>query len=265
MEHSALLDSLIVHLKRDKNKWLTATLLAKKINQPVHTVKEELLKQYLEYKQEALIIPSSLPSRITMEVLWGVRERVASKERPDIYLNGNALVNKGYENIIPEIFISHSHKDTTLLRKFKSFLLEQNYRCWLSENELSDGVIIADKIRGAITKSRIFCAFFTKNLLYSDWCAKEVFYAFDNLPHESTQVIPYSNVFFVFDQEAVELTNSFYRGESTTENYNLKELLSLLYDVIDKVNVFYWGDVEEVLCDKIITPMNQFSEFISHI
>ena len=119
MESELFKEVLEVLSSAKKGKaWMTVKYIAKKINQPENSNKiEQELIHYLERtadnNSEPMIRYSSLPSRKSLEVLWGAVDRIGTRRLESItqdHIADDSLDDLGdIENA--DVFVSHSHRD----------------------------------------------------------------------------------------------------------------------------------------------------------
>lgn len=121
---------------------------------------------------------SLLPSKKTLDILWGSLEKVKDKEvMPSYKLDGakNFLLKevKNLKEPYKVAFISHSHQDHMAIGLAKN-LLNLDIYPWMAETEINEGHLINDEIKKGIEMSDYFLMYLTTKALESRWVLKEI-------------------------------------------------------------------------------------------
>lgn len=72
------------------------------------------------------------------------------------------------------IFLSHSHKDKTFVRKLGYFLEKNNLKAWIDEGEIFVGDSLTKKIESSINSMDFLGVILSENSIRSDWVLYEV-------------------------------------------------------------------------------------------
>lgn len=165
--------------------WMTARSISKKLGQKIDAIQiEDILLKHCEQHsglmQNAKVRYSNLPSRKTLDVLWGSLQNVKVRDGKGITkkdVSDDSLLN--YENHLKpaNVFISHSHKDYYNVITLAKNLLENdetdNIIPWLAETHIQQGDHINQEIISSINDSEAFVLFLSLNSLSSRWTGKE--------------------------------------------------------------------------------------------
>ena len=180
-----MLNRIITVLKNEKNpRWQTAKGICKKLQfnkKQVHQV-EELLIRYHTETSEPVIRYSSLPSKNSLEVLWGHIDKVGNRELFDIYKEDDALI-VDYLKDIPDtrnIFLSYSFKDTAKVLSLAHKLVKIGLYPWIAQVDLYRDQQINSEVINALLDVPHFGIYLSSNVLESAWSAKEFQYAINH-------------------------------------------------------------------------------------
>ena len=84
------------------------------------------------------------------------------------------------KDVVPtSIFLSYSHADAGVVRRFSKGLTDLGYRVWIDEGELLIGDSLIVKITEAIDRVDFLVAFVSPESVKSSWCQKEIAQAAD--------------------------------------------------------------------------------------
>ncbi len=186
--NDSLLDavtSVLLEASNDK-PWMTANYIAGKIACCVDGKQiEEVLLAHCRNTEDRGDVPivrySSLPSRKTLEVLWGAIEKVGSRR----------LENITQDNVVDDslakfecldqadVFLSHSHRDYAGVMTVAKHLLQKDIVPWLAETHIEQDKHIHAEIINALSASQDFLLYLSPNALDSRWTGKEYQYALD--------------------------------------------------------------------------------------
>lgn len=159
---------------------MTAGYIARKIGGSTEGPRvEEVLLAHIRHSEENGLEPmvrySSLPSRRTLEVLWGATEIVGLRRVESIRKTNVAddTFDQFEDLDEADVFLSHSHRDYDSVMEVASLLVRGGVFPWLAETHLGQGDHINDGIISALTGSQLFILFLTPNALGSRWTGKE--------------------------------------------------------------------------------------------
>lgn len=184
VDFTSLIETLSKPLDPGK-PWMTARMLACRlgIDEGFSTIIEESLLNYYKEtikKNESLLIRySSLPSKKTLEVLWGHIDHVGQRKLLDI--KKTDLADDSLE-IDPEVkcadvFISHSFKDYSDVIGIAKLLQSRNIKPWLAETHIQQGEHIHEEIINALVRTKYLILYLTESSMLSRWTGKEYLYA----------------------------------------------------------------------------------------
>ncbi|GEM_PF-5225051 len=198
--------------------WMTARTIAKKMSIPSqHKEVESALFHYLE-QQENLGEPSevrysSLPSRKTLEVLWGACKSVGKQDLPNITKDN--VADEFPDGILTreetDIFISHSHRDFKDVLEVATHLIDAGISPWLAETHINQGEHIHEEIISAINQTQALLLFLSSNALGSRWTGKECEYAM----HNGIPIYVVANI----DDDTIRLLLDVMSGEPEPQNW----------------------------------------------
>jgi hypothetical protein len=89
--------------------------------------------------------------------------------------------------MVPDIFISHSHKDDNIADKVKEALERRGISCWVDHRDSERGTKFEEQIVEMIESSSVFILIFSSNVATSDHIPNEVGLAFE----ESVRIMPF--------------------------------------------------------------------------
>ena len=136
-----MLNRIITVLKDEGNpRWQTAKGICEKLGlqDSLTTQIETALITYHSTTLNPVLRYSSLPSRNSLEVLWGHIDKVGNRELFDIYKEDDALV-VDYLKDIPDtrnLFLSYSFKDTAKVLALARRLLRIGLYPWIAQVDL---------------------------------------------------------------------------------------------------------------------------------
>lgn len=164
--------------------WMTANYLGRKMGGDIEGSRiEQILLSYCRAAEDGGDIPkirySSLPSRKTLEVLWGAIEHVGT--RPLENITQDHVAHDAFDDFgdlsRADIFISHSHRDFDAVSTVARHLLEADLVPWLAETHIQKDRHIHEEIIAALGASQDFLLYLSPNALDSRWTGKEYIYA----------------------------------------------------------------------------------------
>ena len=195
--------------------WMTASYIARKIGNRFDGKQiEEMLLAYCRDAEDSggnlRVRYSSLPSRRTLEVLWGAVEKVGSRRLENItqdHVADDSLVE--FECLDQaDVFVSHSHRDYTAVMAVAKYLLQNGVVPWLAETHIGQGEHIHEEIISALSSSQDFLLYLSPNALDSRWTGKEYNYALN-------RKIPIFIVADIDSSEIKELLDAMHRRDQT--------------------------------------------------
>lgn len=121
---------------------------------------------------------STLPSRQTLEVLWGDLSKVGQRSVIGIKKQNVAddSLGSSVENQEPDLFISHSHRDYREVMKLARRLKSEGVMPWLAETHIGQDHHIHDSIILALKDTQGFLMYLSESALESKWTGKESVY-----------------------------------------------------------------------------------------
>lgn len=182
MMNEQLFKQALLTLKATKEKkhWLTANTIAKKINNGTSAKQiEQALLDHCTTSKNPLVRYSSLPSRISLEVLWGEIAKVGHHYVQPLTKSDIADDNLDHFVELAEwnVFFSHSHRDYIEVMEVAELLLAENHQDkvipWLAETHIGQGEHIHDEIIYSLNESQAFLLFLSPHALDSRWTGKE--------------------------------------------------------------------------------------------
>lgn len=184
VDHTLIIEALSRPMDPRK-PWMTARMLACRLgmNQGSRIkIEESLLKYYkksIETNAKLLIRYSSLPSKKTLEVLWGHIDHVGQRKLLDIKKTDVAddSLEIDPEVKYADVFISHSFKDYVDVIKIAKLLQSRNIKPWLAETHIQQGEHIHEEVINALGRTKYLILFLSENSLLSRWTGKEYLYA----------------------------------------------------------------------------------------
>lgn len=220
MQKSLFKKILSVISKAPQEKpWITASTISRRLNKQLTSEKVEqlLLNHCSECDEEGVerkVRYSSLPSRTSLELLWGDIKKVKDRKLGNITkddIADDSLKRYSGEFDQPDIFVSHSHKDYLDVLIVAHLLIEKGVVPWLAETHIQKGEGIHQHIINAINSTKFFLLFLTPNALESQWTGKEFSFAVNNR-------IPIFVVVKVDDESVLNLFDFFKELESLQES-----------------------------------------------
>lgn len=171
--HSAL-------IKANRQKpWMTARRISEICKLEIGET-EKLLLAHMTETQKRDSIPkirySNLPSKKTLEVLWGAvdQPKVGMRSTKPLQRTDPIDTSLGIEDLTEaNIFFSHSHKDYEKVIQIAKHLVAQGFSPWLAETHVQQGSSINEEIIDAMEDSQVFLLFLSTNSLNSRWAGKE--------------------------------------------------------------------------------------------
>ncbi len=90
---------------------------------------------------------------------------------------------------MPQAFLSHSSKDSRIVKKVGDFLSKSLMKVWLDIDELSAGASLSHKILSGIKESDYFVVFISNYFLESDWCNNEIRSVYSRFVENKVKII----------------------------------------------------------------------------
>lgn len=178
-----LRDKIDQFLMKSEYKWNTSSAMIKKMNltqfSPIEL--EEIL--IAEYKNSGLrkFRFSTLPSKKSLEVLWGHTERVKQRNVIDIHKQDEQILIDELDRLAHKnLFLSHSFKDADHVINLAKKLSKLDLNAWIAETEILKYQHINQKVKQAIESLPFFGVYISENLISSIWSAKEIEFALNN-------------------------------------------------------------------------------------
>ena len=177
-----LISKIVAFLKEESNfKWVTSQTLKSKLNITAYSTNaiENTLLSFYNSTLNPSIRYSSLPSRKTLQVLWGHVDNVGHRKLFDIFKEDIHL-EADYLNTVDDernIFLSHSFKDTEKVFNLARQLVMFNLNPWIAEVDIEQYSNINQDVIYAIENLPFFGIYLSKHVLESAWSAKEFAFA----------------------------------------------------------------------------------------
>ncbi|WP_296698824.1 toll/interleukin-1 receptor domain-containing protein [Algoriphagus sp.] len=164
-------------------KWNTSSAMIHKLNltQYSPTELDELLIREFKDSENQKFRFSTLPSKKSLDVLWGHIDRVKKRDVLDIYKQDEQILIDELDRIDSKnLFLSHSFKDSEQVINLAKDLSNLELHAWIAETEILKYQHINQKVKEAIESLPYFGVFISKNLISSIWSAKEIEFALNN-------------------------------------------------------------------------------------
>lgn len=175
------LNKIINYLtSRDNYKWATSEKLIRSTGLTGISPGEldRALADHYKQAPQPLIRFSTLPSRKTLNVMWGHVSRVGKRPVVDIYRADGPLQEATHKDALEtNMFISYSFADSEVALGLSGKLSKYNVWAWIAEMEILRRDHINEAVRNAITALPAFGVLITDNTLRSTWSAKEIDFA----------------------------------------------------------------------------------------
>ena len=123
---------------------------------------------------------SSLPSKRTLEILWGHLEHVRSRNLEPLTLRESIerLELESNDFASPEVFLSHSHKDFLQVKKLAEYLVDKSegkgVSLWMAEADILKGDLINHRIISGLKECHTLLFYLSQNSIQSKWSCKEL-------------------------------------------------------------------------------------------
>ena len=160
--------------------WMTAKRIASKSDLAVEQTQELLLDHIAKSWEEngtPKIRYSNLPSKKTLQVLWGAVSQPKVGIRPLKPLARTDEIDDALNDVVDRasanIFFSHSHKDYDKVIRIAKSLAHAGFSPWLAETHIDLHEDINKEIEQAIGRAEAFLLFLSKHTLNSRWTGKE--------------------------------------------------------------------------------------------
>lgn len=200
MAYYELISKIIYYLNDPNNsRWVTSNTLINKLNLPQISPLDldNILVRYFQDNPDSEIRFSTLPSRISLDVLWGSVERIKKRGVSDIYRQDELILIEELDRTeTKNMFLSHSFRDSEIVIKLAKRLMDYKIYPWLAETEILKRSHINQSVKEAIEKLPYFGVFISENLVNSVWSAKEIDFALRN-EKEIVGIIYSKNIDFV--------------------------------------------------------------------
>ncbi|MBN3519932.1 toll/interleukin-1 receptor domain-containing protein [Algoriphagus lutimaris] len=183
MEDSTFIHQVEQFLLTSNSKWNTSQGILQSLQiasiSPLE-LDEMLLKAYQKSRDHQFRY-STLPSKKSLDVLWGHIDKVKKREGMDFLKQDQELLldelNRSAEK---SMFLSHSFKDSDKVVDLAKALAKQDLHLWLAETDLLYHQHINSEVKTAIEKLPFFAVFLSENIFHSIWSAKEIEFALNN-------------------------------------------------------------------------------------
>lgn len=194
-------------------KWLSTAALARTMGMDLDTAFDTLRAE--SDKPDRKIRYSALPSRRTLDVLWGHVDVVGERrlhplERgalPESFTTPDRPVAEDSDD--PVLFLSHSMQDFPRVQSLRDRLEAEGYRVWIFEDDMQTGEIVHHAIRRSLENSEAFGAYFSESYLTSVYSEKEMLQLES---HDKEEIIFFndeSRPFYDLAASCLEATNDF--------------------------------------------------------
>ena len=157
--------------------WKTATTLARGLDGVSSEGVEKMLIEHYSSEKKPKVRYSSLPSRRTLEVLWGDIEHVGWRALESLTKDDSALeldLRNGGGHDKPEVFLSHSHRDFKPVKALAEKLISVNISVWLAESNILKSEPIHERIIQGLESCRTLLLYLSDHSIQSRWTGKEV-------------------------------------------------------------------------------------------
>lgn len=153
----------------------------------------------------------------------------------------------------PKVFICHSSKDKSFVRRLAKELKSFNISVWFDEWEIKVGESLREKIEGAITSSSFLCVVLSKNSIKSKWVTRELSAAFaKELESNKIFILPLlvekcKLPLFLKDKKYANFLTSYEKGFSElldavgTISTKEEDFISNYFVRFTKIKPFWWG------------------------
>lgn len=224
-------------LGREVYKWSTSKGIINHLNLYGITPLEldDLLLGFYQETDGNSIRFSTLPSRKSLDVLWGHVDRVGKREVIDIYKEDDAQIVEGLSREISKsMFLSHSFRDSKLVLDLARDLASYGVHAWIAEVEILYRQHINYEVIQSISNLPYFGVFISQSLLASVWSAKEIEFALNN----KKQIVGFLNG---------DIAS--YREEIPGGTRVSREIFSKFFDNHQDVTFVYYPEKTEELTD----------------
>lgn len=183
------INNIETYLKSESGpKWITAIKIVR-LKDSLHITEtdydkiDDSLNEYVDNTNARFLRKSRLPSRYgNLRALWGHTNKVKKGEVSSIFRRDNPIdvfkrdrLTNSDQN--PNLFISHSFKDTDAVIQLAIELDTHTIYPWLAEMDIPQG----ERINGMVTNAIYTCDFFgvylSPHSIASTWTAKEIEFA----------------------------------------------------------------------------------------
>lgn len=207
MEDSTFIQQVEQFLLESKTKWNTSRGILKSMQidsiSPLE-LDEILLNEYKKSRAHQFRF-STLPSKKTLEVLWGHIDKVKKREGMEFYKQDQELLLDELDRSAEKcMFLSHSFKDSDKVVELAKALAKEEIHLWLAETDLLYLQHINFEVKTAIEKLPFFGVFISENIFHSTWSAKEIEFALNN----KKRIIGFLNVEMIRDLHHVNSNSS---------------------------------------------------------
>ncbi len=210
--------------KPNHYRWLTAKGICHKLglHEDRSTEIEQLLIHYFDTTESPEIRYSSLPSKYSLEILWGHVDKVGTRDLFDLFKEDDALQADYLKDIEDErnMFLSYSFKDTANVLQFAKHIIHKGIYPWIAQVDLYRNQGINEGVIDAIRNLDNYGIFLSQNTLNSTWSAKEFEFALTN-----------KKKMYAFVQEKDQGIIDLIAGDSQIhEHMNIHGLLVKIFD-----------------------------------
>lgn len=178
-----LRDKIEQFLLGSSYKWNTSSAMINQLN----------LTQYSPIELDGLLIAeyknseirkfrfSTLPSKKSLDVLWGHIDRVRQRDVLDIHKQDEQILIDELDRLTSKnLFLSHSFKDAEQVIYLAKELSNLDLYTWIAETEILQYQHINQSVKEALESLPYFGVYISENLISSIWSAKEIEFALNN-------------------------------------------------------------------------------------
>ena len=259
--------------------WMTAKRIADECGLPVAKTQKILRAHISKAWQEdgnPKIRYSNLPSKKTLQVLWGAVSQDKVGLRPLKPLARSDEIDESLAGIelwdSANIFFSHSHRDYDKVIHIAKSMTHSGFSPWLAETHIDRGDYINDEIERALGNAKAFMLFFSVNALNSRWTGKEYGLAVKKFVSEKSEI----PIFVIADNDdsilklLCGLANCA-EVESYPEELpnSAREFYQSLFEHREKAKYFTLEQTDPMLdplpIDLVVRPINEHSSKLGEV
>jgi len=183
--HPSHIANIIDFLKEKTHlSWMTSETIKSKLKITDYNAAEieKGLLDYYNVNSNSAVRYSSLPSKRSLQVLWGHVDNVGHRKLFDIFKEDNHLEADYLNEINDErnLFLSHSFKDTSNVFDLAKHLVTHGINPWIAETDITQNSHINHDVISAINDLPFFGMYLSEHVLTSAWSVKEFEFALSN-------------------------------------------------------------------------------------